>query len=107
VEHLEHPLGVVEGPLGRDDGLRERVAAIDRPENGATTTEDAGHVPGRQRPRFRRVNETVEAVLEAEHLDVGVGGGFDDRPDDGVQARRIPAAGQHSNFFHDRHAETS
>jgi hypothetical protein len=107
VEHLEHSLGVIEGPLRGDDRLRERVAAVDGPENGAAAAEDSGHVPGRQRPRFLGVNEAVEAVLEAEHLDVGVGGGFHDRPNDRVQARRIAAAGQDSNFFHGRHAETS
>ena len=44
-----------------------------------------------------------DAGLEAEDLDAGVGGGFDDGADDGVQAWGIATPGEHSDFFQQGH----
>ena len=49
------------------------------------------------------VEQAVEAVFEADDLDAGVAGGLDDGADDGVQAGRIAAAGQHADLLHRRH----
>src|SRR5262245_51513321 len=104
LEVLQTEIGVVDGATRRVDGVRERVAAIRRAEHRATEAEDAGDVAGRQRARFLRVDEAVEAVLEADALDaVGVRG-LDDRANHGVQSRRVTAAGQDTNTFWGRHA---
>src|SRR4029453_4510062 len=76
------------------DGMSERIAAIRRPENRAAKAKDACDLARRERSRSPRLDETVKAVLEADALDARVAGGLDDGTDDGVQARRITAAGE-------------
>ena len=48
--------------------------------------------------------QSVEAVFEADALDAGVAGGFDDGADDGVQTGRVAAAGEHADARDRRHA---
>ena len=50
-----------------------------------------------------RIQQTVEAVLEADDFDAGVGGGLDDGADDGVQAGRVAAAGENADFSNSGH----
>jgi hypothetical protein len=58
---------------------------------------------GRQDARLLRIDEAVEAVFEANHLNAGVGGRFDDRANDRIQAGSITAAGEDPDFFHSGH----
>ena len=53
--------------------------------------------------RLLRIDEAVEAVLEADHLNAGVGGRLDDRANDGIQAGSITAAGEDPDFLHSGH----
>jgi hypothetical protein len=50
MEHLHDAVAIVEGALGRDDRLEERIAAVDRAENRPAAPQDAGDVAGRQQP---------------------------------------------------------
>jgi hypothetical protein len=55
-----------------------------------------------------RIDQAVEAVFEADALDTGGGGRFDDGADDGVEARRITAARQDADALDDwRHRTLS
>ena len=105
VEHLHHAVGVVERALGRFDRHGERVAAVDRAEDGAAQAQDAGDVLGAQRPGHVRIDEAVEAVLEAEDSDPRVAGGLHHRADHRVQAGGIPTAGEHTDLLHRGHLE--
>jgi hypothetical protein len=49
---------------------------IRRAQDRAAQTEDAGHILRGQRPRPRGIQQPVEAVLEPDHIDVGVAGGL-------------------------------
>ena len=52
-----------------------------------------------------RLDEAVEAVIEAEHLDTAVARRFHHGADDLVQPRRIAAAGEHADAFDVWHEE--
>ena len=60
----EHP----DAPL-RAVARRLLEGAVDGAQNGAAEAQDAGHVARRQSPRLFRIDEAVEAVFDAEHLD--------------------------------------
>ena len=92
VEHLDDAVGIIARPFGGLDRMGEWIAAIRRAENRAAEAKDAGDVARRERPRSTRLDQAVEAVLEADALDAGVAGGLDDGTDDGVQAGGITAA---------------
>src|SRR5262249_17178494 len=94
VEHLDDAIRVVANAFRSGDRVRERVAAVGGAENRSTKTQDAGHVPGRQSPRSPRFDEPVEAVFEADALDARVRCALDDGANDGVEARRVAAAGE-------------
>ena len=93
-ERLHDAVGIVAGPVGSLDGMGEGIAAIGRAENRAAEAQDAGDVARRERPRSTWLDQTVEAVFEADALDAGVAGGLDDGTDDGVQAGGVTAAGE-------------
>ena len=57
-------------------------------------------------PRLFGINQTVEAVFQADHGHAGVVCRLHDSADDGVQAGSVAAAGQHANFFDGRHSKT-
>jgi len=75
----------------------EWVAAVGRPQNGATAPQDTGDMPQLQHPSLVRVNQPVEAVLEAHTLESMVAGQLDHRADHRVETRRVATAGQHPN----------
>ena len=81
----------------------ERIAAIDGAEDGAAEAEDARDVARRQDARTIRLEEAVEAVFEAKALDAAVPRGLHGGADDGVQAGRVPAAGEDADALHRRH----
>ena len=93
-------------PSRRGDRLVKRIAAVDGAEDRAAEPEDAGDVARRQQPRLFRIDQAVEAVLEADDLDAGVVGRLDDGADDGVEAGGVAAAGEHADFFDSGHSKT-
>ena len=82
-------------PPGAIGWVFERIAAIGGAEDGPAQPQDAGDVAGSQRPGPAGIQQAVEAVLEADDLHSGVPPRLDDRPDHRVEARGVPAAGQH------------
>ena len=70
-----------------DDRIRERIAAVGGAQDRAAETQNAGHIFRPQHARTARLDEAVEAVFDAEHLDAGVAGRLHDRSDDGVETR--------------------
>ena len=90
-------------PSGVVHRILERVAVVGGAENGPAQPQDAGDVPGRERPRPGRIEQAVKAVFEADDLDAGIEGRLDDGADDGVEAGCITAAGEHANTFDGRH----
>ncbi len=58
---------------------------------------------GRQDPRPRWIEQTVEAVFETDDFDTGVGRGLDDGADDCVQAGSVAAAGENADFSNSGH----
>ena len=71
VEHLDDAIGVVADAFRGRDRIRERIAAVGRAENRAAETQDAGDVARREHARAARLDEAVEAVLEADDVDAG------------------------------------
>ena len=56
------------------------------------------------RERFS-LEQAVEAVLDADRLDAGVGGRLDDGADDRVETGRVAAAGEDTDASDRRHVE--
>src|SRR4029079_4502467 len=81
----------------RRNRIGERVAAVRGAEDGAAEAQDAGDVARRQTPRAVRLDESVEAVFEADAVDAAVVGRLHDSPNDGVQPWRVAAAGENAD----------
>ena len=94
VEHFEDAVGIVPRAVGGLDHLGERIAAVHGAENGSAEPQDAGHIARREHARAARLDQTVEAVLDADALDAAVGGRLHDGADDGVEAGGVAAAGE-------------
>ncbi len=58
---------------------------------------------GRQLTCARGVEQAIKAVFEPDDLDSSVERRLDHRANDGVEARRIAAAGQHANLSYREH----
>ena len=86
-------------PSGVTIGSANGFAAIDRSEDRAAKPQDARDVARRERPGLLGIDQAVEAVLEAEHLDARVVRRLDDGADDGIQAGSVAAAGEHTDFL--------
>ena len=96
-EHLDAAVGVVARTLGRRDLVRERVAAVDGAEDRPAEAQDARDVAGREEARPIGLDETVEAVFEADALDARICRGLHDRANDGVQAWSVATTRQHTD----------
>ena len=103
VEGVDDLVRVIDLALWGIGGILKRVAVIRGAENGAAESQDAGHVAGRQDPAARGIEQTVEAVFEADDVNAGVVRGLDDRPDDGVEAWSVAAAGEDADLLDWRH----
>ena len=103
VEGLDHLVRVVDLALWRVNGILKRIAMIRGTENGAAESQDAGDISRRQHPRARGVEQAVKAVFEANDFNSGVVCGLDDRPDDGVEAWGVAAAGEDADLLNWRH----
>ena len=104
MEHLDHPGRVVLLAVGGLDRVRERVAPIDGAENGPAAPENAGDVRGGQHTRTIGLDQPVEAVFEADHLNPVVDAGLHDGADDSIQSRGVAAARQNSDALQFWHA---
>ncbi|MEZ5284067.1 MAG: hypothetical protein R2712_04505 [Vicinamibacterales bacterium] len=100
VKGFDDPIGVVHLPVRRVGRVLEGVSVVGRAEDGPAQAQDAGDVVGGQGPRPAAVEQAVEAVFEADDFDLRVAGRLDDGPDDGIEARGIPAAGEDANLTH-------
>ena len=99
VEHLNHAIGVpVFDPFGRRDPPHERITRVDRAQDGAAPAQDAGDVLGVQNAASIELEQAVEAVFDADDVEVGVAAGLDDGADDRVQARGVAAACENADF---------
>ena len=94
VEHLEDALGIVPRAIGRFDHLGERIPAVDGAENRSAEPQDAGDIARRERTRAAQLDQTVEAVLDADTFDAAVGRRLHDGANDGVEAGGVAAAGE-------------
>ena len=94
VEHLDDAIGIVPRAIGCLDHLGERIPAVHRAENRAAEPQDAGDVARRERARAARLDQAVEAVLDADALDAAVGRRLDDCANDGVETGGVAAAGE-------------
>ncbi len=99
-EGVDDAIGVVLLAFRAVDRILERIAAIRRPEHRAAQAQDASDVLRRQRPRPPGIQQTIEAVFEANHLDAGVTRRLDDGTDDGVQSWCVSSAGEDANLLH-------
>jgi hypothetical protein len=74
-----------------------------------TEPQDSRHVPRGEWTAAIRKDQSIEAVLETETFDAGVGGGLDDRANDGVEAGRVAAARENTDTayvgVHERNPE--
>ena len=107
VEHVDAALRVVALAVARLDRVEERVAAVDRAEDRAADAQDAGDVLRHQDAVPVRLDEAVEAVLEAEAGDAVVVGRLDHGANDRVQPRGVAAAGEYSDTPNRFHSEVS
>ena len=98
VEGLDHTIRVVRLPVGGVGRVLERVAVVGRAEDRATETENAGDILRRERRGSATGPAAVEAVLETDDFDLGVGSGLDDGADDRVEPGGVAAAGQDADF---------
>ena len=105
VKDLEHAIGVRTRTVGGGHLGGERIAGVERPENGAAEPEDAGDVARRQHTRAIPFEQAVEAVFDTQCFDAAVGGGFHDGADDGVEPGRVAAACQYADTSHRGHAD--
>ncbi len=104
VEHLDDAIGIVAGAFRRRHRIGERIAGVARAQHRAAEAEDAGDIARRQHARAIGLDQAVEAVFETDAFDARVPRGFDDGADDGVEARRVTAAGEHADAFDGGHA---
>ena len=102
VEHLDTALGIIALATAGIDGIREGISAVGGAEDRAADPENAGDVPRGQKPRSVRLDESIKAVLDAEHLALAIDGRFDDGADHGVEAGGIAAARHHPDALHRR-----
>ena len=97
VEILDTPIRVVDFPVAGRERIGKRIAAVGGPEDGAAKSKDAGDVAQREQPGAFGIDQAVETVFESDALDPGRRRRLDDGADDGVQSRRVTAAGQDTN----------
>src|SRR5574341_149717 len=95
-ERRDELVGTVSLSPGAVGGLfppAEGVAAVGGAEDSAAEMGDAADFAGAEGDDFVAAEQAVEAAPDAGHLPSPVHGGEDGPADDGVEARRIPAAG--------------
>src|SRR6266545_395924 len=78
LEHLHDTVAIVERAVWRDDRFDERIASIDRGENRAAESKDPRDILRREHSRFLRIDQPIEAVLESDDRDAGIGRRFND-----------------------------
>ena len=100
VVHLDHPRRVIALAATGVDWIGEGIPAVGGAEDGAPDAKDTDAVPGGEQPRSIGLDQSVEAVLEAQHLAVAVCGRLDYRPDDGVEPGGISSASQDAEPLH-------
>jgi len=92
VKVLDAARGIVGGAGAGRDRIDKRVAPVGGAENRASETQNARDVTWGQRAGALGEDQSVKAVLEADALDIGVGGRLDDRPNHGVEPGGVAAA---------------
>src|SRR5215467_8253301 len=103
VEHVNDAFRVNARTVGgRDDGLKW-IAGVERAQDRAAKPQDAGDVAWGENARAVELQQSVEAVFKAHAPDSTVPCGLDDSADDGVQPRRITAAGENAKSFNGTH----
>ena len=89
--------------FGRFERVRERIASVRSSENGAANSEDTGYILGSENSVPIVLDETVEAVFEADHRKAAIGRGLHDGSDHRVEARGVTASSEHTNLPHSHH----
>ena len=102
VEHLHTAQRVVADSAGCFNRVGERVAAVRGSEDRSADAKDAGDVARCELAPAVRLDQAVEAVLEADDFAVTIAGRLDNGADDGVQARGVAAAGEHADSLDPR-----
>ena len=100
VEHVDAAVGIVVDAFRRRHRVRERVAAVRGAENRPTEPENAGDVARGEDARSPGLDQAIETVFETNDFNSAVGRGLDDGADDGVESRRVAAAGEDTQSSH-------
>src|SRR6267143_1515048 len=97
IEELLRAVALFPRAVGTLHSPFERIAPARGPENGAAEVGDAADFVRTERNEIRLAEQTAKATLDSEALPTAVDRGQNGRPDNGVEPRRVAAAGGDGN----------
>ena len=102
LEQLVGPVHLDEAPVGLPHRIGERIPAIRRAQDRAAEMPDAAHLVPRERNHLVVAEQPRVPPLDPEHVPAAIDRGEHGGTDDGVEPRRVAAAGG----YRDPHAST-